>query len=49
MTAIWHDYLRTVTDPGHVLAELTWEAVTAVLGLFVGRIWLRRHDRRHHS
>lgn len=46
---VLHDYLHTVTDPGHVLAELTWEAVTGLLGWLIGRKLLRRHDRTHHG
>jgi hypothetical protein len=50
---LWRDYVSTLTDPAHLLTELTIEVATglvgAVVGVVAGRGWLRRHDRAKHS
>jgi hypothetical protein len=30
-------YTGLLTDPAHILFELTWEAITLALGVFIGR------------
>lgn len=47
--SILQDYWQTLTDPGHVLTELTFIFGEALVGAILGRIWLRRHDRRQHN
>lgn len=44
-----HEWLEVVSDPAHVLAELSFAACEAAISIVVGRVWLRRHDRKHHS
>lgn len=42
-------YIGLLTDPAHVGVELTIEALTFLAGLLYGRVWLRRHDAKHHA
>ena len=46
---MWHEYFHIITSPGHIMAELTIEAVVALVALIPFRTWLRRHDKTHHS
>lgn len=47
--SVLHQYWQILTDPAHILAELTIEAALAIPGLAYGRVWLRRHDKEKHS
>jgi hypothetical protein len=50
-------YWGILSDPAHLLAEITIEVVSATLGFIIGflpgrRIWNRwvaRHDEQHHA
>lgn len=44
---LWKDYLQTVADPAHLLAEGTWEAVTALV--FARPIWRFFHKKMDKS
>lgn len=43
------EYLHVVSDPAHVLAEITFAIVEASIGALVGGFLVRRHDRKKHS
>lgn len=44
----WQEATAIFTDPGHALAEGMFAAVEAGLMFLVGRVLVRRHDRRVH-
>lgn len=43
------EWLHVITDPAHIMGELTFASVEFLVGLVVGSRWLRRHDRKHHT
>jgi hypothetical protein len=46
-SAVLHEFLHVVSDPAHILAELAWEGLTGLVLWPLGRLALRRHDRKH--
>lgn len=44
----FQEYVHIMTDPAHLLTDLTWSAGEFVVGFLVGRKFLRRHDRDVH-
>lgn len=50
---LWKDYVQTLTDPAHLLTELTVELASAALGALISapiiRRLIRRHDRKEHQ
>lgn len=50
---MWNEYLHVVSDPAHILAEVTF--IIVVDGLLLGlaipfvRRAIRRHDATHHQ
>lgn len=46
---MFSEYLHVVSDPAHIMAELTFIAGEGLVGLVIGRILIKRHDRKFHS
>jgi hypothetical protein len=46
---MFQEYWHIITDPAHILAELTIEGVVALMALIPFRTWVKRHDKKHHS
>lgn len=53
---LWKSYTGILTDPAHLLAEITIEVVSTAVGILIGvlpvrrlwRRWVQRHDAEHH-
>lgn len=47
------EYWNIVTDPAHIMAELTIELLFGAVGFFIGRRkwrdWLNKHDHEVHG
>jgi hypothetical protein len=41
-------YMQLLGNVPHWAFELTVEAVSAAVGAVFARIWVKRHDRKHH-
>jgi predicted Na+-dependent transporter len=51
--SLWTQYVELVTDPAHILLELT---LIVVVDLIIGALlwplfkkWVKRHDKEHHD
>lgn len=42
-------YIELMTSPAHIAAECTIELISTLIGIVIGRFWLRRHDRHVHG
>jgi hypothetical protein len=51
---VWlHEYISMLHDPAHLMFELTVgtakDAVMWVCAIYIGRWWVRKHDRENHD
>lgn len=47
--AVFDEYIEVVTDPAHMLAELTFAIAEALILAPMVAFWVKRHDRVHHG
>lgn len=45
---VFDEYIHVVSDPAHMLAELTFGLTEALILAPLVAFWVRRHDRQHH-
>lgn len=43
------ELIHLLTDPAHWAFEGVTDLVFAGLGVLIGRVWVRKHDRKHHT
>lgn len=43
------ELLSLLTDPAHWAFEGVTDLVFAGFGILIGRVWVRAHDRKHHT
>jgi hypothetical protein len=49
LRSVFSEYVQVVTDPAHMLAELTFVLTEALILAPLVAFWVHRHDRRHHA